>query len=146
VNGHVDVEDLGSTCGTTVNGREIHERTPLRNGDTVAFGTVVMRFDVPPAQVAPTIRPPGPVAQLNMVGGNQYNSYAQAVVMQRDGFLREIAATRTRARRLVWFGVALLIIGTALFAAPLLRAFAAADKSGHGETLALFSIKEFPFS
>ena len=37
--------DLGSTNGTTVNGRPIDGRgVPLRGGEQIAFGTVVVRF------------------------------------------------------------------------------------------------------
>ena len=37
------VEDLGSTNGTSVNGRFISEPTALKNGDKVAVGDVTMR-------------------------------------------------------------------------------------------------------
>lgn len=37
------VEDLGSTNGTTVNGRQISEPTSLRNKDVVTIGDVAIR-------------------------------------------------------------------------------------------------------
>jgi pSer/pThr/pTyr-binding forkhead associated (FHA) protein len=43
----LDVEDLGSTNGTWVNGRKV-ERAPLRDGDTIKVGRVefVIRSDM----------------------------------------------------------------------------------------------------
>lgn len=41
----VTVNDLGSTNGTTVNGRKVAIATPLRNGDQVQFGSVRFRFE-----------------------------------------------------------------------------------------------------
>jgi DNA-binding winged helix-turn-helix (wHTH) protein len=38
------IEDLGSTNGTRVNGSPISCRTPLADGDEIAFGTVVLCF------------------------------------------------------------------------------------------------------
>jgi hypothetical protein len=41
------LSDLGSTNGTLVNGRAVDGRpVPLRNGDKVTFGAVVVRFEV----------------------------------------------------------------------------------------------------
>ena len=133
--GLVAVEDLGSRSGTTVNGVPVRTRQPLRLGDVVGFGPVIARVegmaDGPPTSLmAPVASPPVPASftardqyagQLNNIGGSQYNAYLQTVVQQRNSFLREIAATRTRARRLVWVGFALFIIGLAAFAVPLLR-------------------------
>jgi hypothetical protein len=53
---------------------------------------------------------------ISNVGRDQYNAHIQQV-QQRDSFLREIAATRTKARWLVWLGLLLFIAGFALFAA-----------------------------
>lgn len=39
-NGHWLVTDLGSTCGTRVNGQRIQAPTPLRPGDTLAVGAI----------------------------------------------------------------------------------------------------------
>ena len=134
-NGRVVVEDLGSLSGTTVNGVPVRTRQPLRLGDVVGFGPVVARVEgaaegPPTSRMAPAAQPPVQASftardqyagQLNNIGGSQYNAYLQTVVQQRNSFLRDIAATRTRARRLVWVGFALFIIGLAAFAVPLLR-------------------------
>ena len=50
---------------------------------------------------------------INNVGRDQYN----ALIQQRDSFMREIASTRTKARWLVWLGLLLFVVGFALFAA-----------------------------
>lgn len=161
IGNRVDVEDLGSTCGTTVNGHAIRDRTPLRNGDMVAFGPVVMRFDESSSTAPNTAQIPsgaGPVHftagdqyahQLNMVGGDQYNAYTHAIVAQRESFMREVAATRTRARRLVWFGVVLLVAGFAAFIVPLLRFLSQAGDASSSQQFntssdSPFSINGFP--
>lgn len=43
--GNVWLEDLGSTGGTFVNGERLQGPRGLRDGDEVAFGTVVVRFE-----------------------------------------------------------------------------------------------------
>lgn len=48
VDGRFEVIDRGSTNGTLVNGMRV-ERAPLRNGDRVVFGTVVLEFSLPGA-------------------------------------------------------------------------------------------------
>jgi len=78
----------------------------------------------PPTQAEPA--PAGPVRYdigqqhgqvISNVGRDQYNAHVQQVIQQRDSFLREVAATRTKARWLVWLGLLLFIAGFALFAA-----------------------------
>jgi pSer/pThr/pTyr-binding forkhead associated (FHA) protein len=54
---------------------------------------------------------------ISNVGRDQYNAHVQQVIQQRDSFLRDVAATRTKARWLVWLGLLLFIGGGALFAA-----------------------------
>ena len=54
---------------------------------------------------------------ISNVGGNQYNSHFQQTVQQRDDFLREIAATKTRARWLILGGFLLFVAGFSMFAA-----------------------------
>ena len=46
--GRFTIIDLGSTNGTFVNGVRV-EHAPLRNGDRVALGTVVLEFSLPGA-------------------------------------------------------------------------------------------------
>lgn len=53
---------------------------------------------------------------INNVGRDQYNRYVQ----QRDNFLREIAATKTKARWLVWTGFVAFVVGFGIFAAGVL--------------------------
>ncbi|MGV9744565.1 hypothetical protein ACWDTG_06585 [Rhodococcus zopfii] len=44
---------------------------------------------------------------INNVGHNQYNSFVQ----QCESFLREVAASRTRARYVFWIGLAMVLVG-----------------------------------
>lgn len=128
------VEDLGSTNGTTVNGIAVDQTREVHHGDALRFGSVEAVFEVVRAPEAPTsavgrrpTRAPsahdadrqpaagGPArfdvdAQhgdwINNVGGNQY-------VMERQSFLREIAAARSRARRIILAGFLLFLAGIA---------------------------------
>ena len=56
---------------------------------------------------------PQSAGMVNNVGGDQYFA-------ARESFLREVAATRTKARWLVWSGVAIALLGFAVFAAGVL--------------------------
>jgi hypothetical protein len=62
--------------------------------------------------------------QVNNVGGNQYNEYIQHVRQERESFARDIAATKTNARRLVWAGFILSVLGGATFAWAIIRSMA----------------------
>jgi hypothetical protein len=48
---------------------------------------------------------------INNVGRDQY---VQHVIQQRENFFREIAATKTRARGLIWIGVVVFLVGLAV--------------------------------
>ena len=55
---------------------------------------------------------------IHNVGGNQYHHYQYH--QQRDSLLRDVAATKTRARWLIAFGVVVFLAGFAVFAAGVL--------------------------
>lgn|SRR6266540_1705766 len=121
------VEDLGSTGGTFVNGRRVDGVHYVRHGDMLRFGTVEARYEervddgdqtmlgAPVAAGRPDSTPgearfemgQQDASTINKIAGSQYNH----VVHQRESFLREIAATKTRARRLVQFGLVLFLVG-----------------------------------
>lgn len=137
--GCVWVTDLGSTAGTRVNGRFVTTSTILRPGDVVAFGGLRFRLDAANQQSDATVplpdqkRSPGisrPVDtqgqgqydiesqrahSISNVAGDHYTSHVQHVKRERESFLREIAATKTRARWLIWTGVAVTVFGILLF-------------------------------
>ncbi len=48
---------------------------------------------------------------------HQYNSHVQYVNQQRENFLREVAATKTKARWLAWAGFLMFVAGFGIFAA-----------------------------
>ncbi|MBA3528171.1 MAG: hypothetical protein H0T91_02440 [Propionibacteriaceae bacterium] len=71
---------------------------------------------------------------INNVAGNQSISYTQ-IKQQRENFLREIAATRTKARWLVWSGFLCFVLGFALFASSVLGFLSEIfDAMGSGST------------
>jgi hypothetical protein len=109
------VEDLGSSGGTYVNNAVITGPHELRAGDMVSFAGLRLRYssDNPgrpePQGVRYDIGEQRADA-INNVGRDQFN-YSQHIVQQRESFFREIAATKTKARWLVWTGVVLFVIG-----------------------------------
>lgn len=127
------VQDLDSTSGTYVNGVRVGGPHVLWPGDVVAFAGVELRLGpelggpTAPAAPAPEGQPVGTrydigrqrAGTINNVGRDQHNSYVQHVVQQRDSFLRQVAATRTKARWLVWLGLTAMVVGMLLFAGNL---------------------------
>jgi hypothetical protein len=132
--GATTIEDLGSTHGTALNGVAVHRPRAVRHGDRLCFGSVVAVFEdrdaaspstqahlrsVPPG---PSVRPgPAPVrydigdqraGAINNVARDQY-------LYQRESFLREVAASKTKARRLIAVGALLFIGGFVAMAAVL---------------------------
>ncbi|TCM50491.1 FHA domain-containing protein [Kribbella sp. VKM Ac-2568] len=106
------VEDLGSSGGTFVNNIAITGPRELHHGDTVAFAGLRLRYqgEVPtPQAVRYDIRDQW-ADELDNAGRDQYD-LSQYVIEVRESFFREIAAARTKARRLVWTGLALFAIG-----------------------------------
>jgi FHA domain len=143
--GRVWVQDLGSSGGTFVNGQSVTGPHELFPGDVVSFATVALRY-APDAvtdgevttmsrldsrgggprragDTAPQVRygiGGQSAGAISNVGRDQYHSYVQHVTQQRESFLREIAATRTKARWLVWSGFLLIVAGFGLFAGGVL--------------------------
>jgi hypothetical protein len=75
-------------------------------GDDTTAGESSSQFDID--------RPRAGI--INIIGRDQYNRYVQ----KRDNFFREIAATKTKARWLVWTGFVAFVVGFGLFAAGVL--------------------------
>lgn len=129
--------DLGSSGGTRINDNLVTAPVALHDGDVIAFASVPLRFEEHTAPGGPETlhwqQPPPPQGtgprfdvdsqrgqMINNVGGNQnYNSYVQHVMHERQSFLRDIAATRSRAWLLVWFGFLLALAGFGVWAANL---------------------------
>jgi hypothetical protein len=135
--GRVSVQDLGSSAGTTVNGRPASGTVALRTGDVVSFGGARFQFQgtpdnavataALPVQRAPRPRPREENIQgqyeienqragnISNVAGNQYTAYVSHIRQERESFLQAVAATKTKARWLIWIGVGLTIVGIVIF-------------------------------
>lgn len=122
------LEDLGSRNGTSVNGQTVHGMRALRHGDVIGFGHVQIRYEETAqeqwegTQLFDPVRDQGHEAnyqidhqQANVLNNVGRDQYFHQVVQQRDGFFREIAATKTKASRLIWTGVVLLVIGVSVY-------------------------------
>lgn len=124
VGDRVTVEDLGSSNGTWLGGQRISGARELYGGDIVTFGSVEARFGQahPPrttqlSRGGTNRRPPHRVNfdvahqsahQINNVGRDQHINY---LLQQRESFLREVAASRTKARFVFWLGLLMVIVG-----------------------------------
>ncbi|MDQ0824574.1 putative membrane protein [Arthrobacter sp. B2I5] len=131
--GRVCVRDLGSSAGTTVNGRPASGPVLLRSGDVIAFGGARFRYQgaserdeataALPVQQGDRRRPHEEhirgqydiesqrAGNISNVAGNQYTAYVSHVRQERESFLQTIAATRTKARWTIWIGFGLTIAG-----------------------------------
>jgi hypothetical protein len=127
----VYVEDLGSSGGTFVNGAATTASQELRAGDVLTFASVSARLESGSTVADETNAIPARPAQttavrhigeqragvINNVGRDQYISHVQHVNQQRENFLREVAATKTKARWLAWTGFVMFVVGFGIFAA-----------------------------
>jgi hypothetical protein len=115
--GRMTLLDLSSTNGTYLNGTRIHGAAALHVGDVVSFGSVDARVVDLAGQSRGT--PQGVhfqagqqnAHQINMAGRDQIN-YVRA---ERESFLADISATKTKARWLVTFGFLSNAVGFCLF-------------------------------
>ena len=118
------IEDLGSTGGTRVNQDVVAGRRLVRAGDRIDMGSLSLRLDDEASGAATAMLPIATNVPLSRqdIGsqsdGSFYNaardqhiSYVQQIEREREPFLREIAATRTKARWLIWLGVLISILG-----------------------------------
>jgi hypothetical protein len=116
----VEIADLGSANGTYVNGVLVHAPAPMRDGDVLRIGEIELKLTAPAGLAATAVayRVDGQYGQvINNVGRDQNNSY---LIQQRENFLREVAATKTKARWLIWTGFVSFVVGFAIFAAGVL--------------------------
>jgi FHA domain len=144
--GGVEVEDLSSVNGTFVNGTRVHTRTRIGASDVLRIGKIELKLcpapsvgtslddtlGFKPASAVPGVTA-GTVGEtagvlssryhidqqtgevINNIGRDQFN-----YVQERENFLRAIAATKTKARWLVWTGFLAFVVGFGLFAAGIL--------------------------
>jgi hypothetical protein len=121
------LRDLGSTNGTTVGGMRIDRSTEVGGGALIGVGRQRLRLEGPsgahpPTHAYPATAPAGgffvPSQSAHEIINHEGDNiqYFQA----RESFLREVAATRTRARWFVWLGLFLVVGGLAAVLSRLL--------------------------
>jgi hypothetical protein len=121
---HDEIEDLGSMAGTLVNGIRVDGRRALHPGDVVQLASVRLRYvgDHPGTTMAvPTTDPRASnvafdvdqqrAGVISNVGGNQYNSYVQQVMVSREDAFRAIAPLSRVARMLLIVGFSVAVAG-----------------------------------
>ena len=107
----VYIEDLGSSAGTFVNGVTTGTVRELHAGDLLTFASVTARLE------SGGFGSDQQRAEVIHYDERRYNSHVQHVNQQRENFLREVAATGTKARWLVWMGFVMFVVGYGIFAA-----------------------------
>jgi Inner membrane component of T3SS, cytoplasmic domain len=113
------LEDLDSASGTYVNGNKITTRRQVRHRDVITFGTVQLQMHTnnpSEATASLPVAPPTPESVRVDIGRQDAGMINNAgrdlfLLEQRESFLREIAATRTKARWLVWLGLLIMLGG-----------------------------------
>ena len=109
--GAMTVRDLGSRNGTSVNGRPVVGAVGLHPGDVVSFGAVEALVEMPTATRGAEFHVRDQSAeQIHMAGRDYIN-----IRNERASFLADVAATKTRGRRLIVFGFLCFVIGFAMF-------------------------------
>ncbi len=125
---HDEIEDLGSMSGTLVNGRPVHGRHTLGDGDVVQLASVRLRY------VNDVIRSSEPslatdrgaagasfdvdeqrAGVISNVGRDQYNQYVQQIIVHREDAYRQIASMSRSARALTIVGFSIAIGGVLAF-------------------------------
>ena len=126
--GATTIEDLGSTHGTALNGVAVHRPLAVHHGDQLRFGSVVAVFEDrdtagPSTQAYLPSVPPAPPPVRYDIGAQQagtINNVARdQYLYQRESFLREVAASKTKAHRLIAVGALLFVAGFVAMAAVL---------------------------
>jgi hypothetical protein len=126
----VYVEDLGSFGGTFVNGAAANAGRELHDGDVLTFASVRARLESDGGPEETNTFPAGSArgaavhrideqyaGVINNADHLEYNSHVQYVNQQRENFLREVAAAKTKARWLAWTGFLMFVVGFGIFAA-----------------------------
>jgi hypothetical protein len=126
----VYIEDLGSSTGTFVNGVTAGTGRKLHAGDLLTFASVTARLESCGFGSDETMTIPARSARAGSAhcvneqraevihyDERRYNAHVQYVNQQRENFLREVAATGTKARWLVWVGFVMFVVGFGIFAA-----------------------------
>jgi FHA domain len=143
------LEDLGSAAGTRLNDERLRGPVPVRPGDVIGLAGVTLRYEepasalgetrvseaVPPVAAAPAGAPRFDMgnqhaAEINMVGGNQYNYQRHFLQVQqvRESFLRDVAAAKSKARALIWTGLLVFVAGLVVYGVVFARAASAIGK------------------
>jgi len=115
----VVVTDLGSAGGTFVNGMAVIAPSELRHGDVVAFADVPLRYDS-----GQPFEGPGQRAR------HQDNSADRYGAVPRTAVVRDVAAIKAKARRLLRIGVVSLLVGLALSAYGVIPCSGGCSKPG----------------
>ncbi|HET7820433.1 MAG TPA: FHA domain-containing protein [Ornithinibacter sp.] len=121
-----EIEDLGSTAGTFVNGSPVLGRYMLHGGDVVQLASVRLRYVEDDLSSGPPTHAVGGAAGatfevdeqragvISNVGRdqhNQYNQYVQQVIVQREDAFRQIASMSRVARAFILTGFPLAVCG-----------------------------------
>lgn len=101
------IEDLGSTAGTYVNGTRISGRHPLRAGDVIRLGPVELSYGAERDATVHFSVGQQQAGVISNVGRDQYHQYFQQIVVERENAFHQIDSMNRVARILYLIGFAL---------------------------------------
>lgn len=84
--GRLLVEDLGSGNGTFLNGGRVTDAMPLKNGDRVKVGPVLLRFEDENAPGPPRTAPNQSAIRLDIAGGEEDSATIMTAAPNQSGF------------------------------------------------------------
>ena len=121
---HDEIEDLGSMAGTLVNGIRVEGRRTLHDDDLVQLASVRLRYVGDHAGSVAGTQATDPHGSnvsfgvdqqhggiISNVGHDQYNSYVQQIIVNREDAFRQIASMSRVARALFILGFTLAASG-----------------------------------
>lgn len=113
----VYVEDLGSFGGTFVNGAAAITACELHVGDLLTFASVTARLESGGISGEETITMVARAMPARPAGARVAQRIDEQPVAAVSNAGRQVAATRTKARRLAGTGLLMLVVGFGVFAA-----------------------------
>lgn len=131
---HLEIEDAGSTNGTSVDGEWIDVSRPLHGGELLGLGDVVLRVDAPVSDATVQLARPGPDVQFRSEFGPNYGQINQAAHdvnirnwsethYEQENPMEELFRGRGAGRALLVIGLVLVVFGFAVWMSVIFSGF-----------------------
>ena len=136
----LEIEDAGSTNGTSVDGESINASRPLHGGELLGLGDLVLRVDAPVSDATVQLPPPTREGEFRSEFGTNYGQINQAMRdvnirnwsethYDQENPMEELFRGRGAGRALLVVGLVLVVFGFAVWMSVIFSGF-----SGTGDT------------